>query len=161
MASGARSAHARQTANRAGRTGPARLTPCRLGAPWHDWRDGIIDGKEKALLAATAAQSKKGQNLTIINLDGESSYTDYLVIVTAYSERQTRAIADAVAEAMREEVGERPISREGDATWILLDFGDVVVHVFHEDTRAFYDLDRLWAKAPRVPVPAPDLAAGA
>lgn len=112
-------------------------------------------------MAAAAAQSKKGQNLTIIDLDGESSYTDYLLIVTAYSDRQTRAVADAVAEVMKAELGERPLSREGDGGWILLDFGDVVIHVFHEDTRAFYDLDRLWAKAPRIPVPAPDLAAGA
>lgn len=116
-----------------------------------------IEGKDKALAAAYAAQLKKGQNLTIIDLDQESSYADYLVIVTAYNERQTRAIADAVAESMKKDHRQKLLSREGESTWILLDYGDVVVHVFHEDTRAFYDLDRIWAKAPRVQVPPPPL----
>lgn len=123
-------------------------------------RSPAIDGKDIALAAAEAAQSKKGQNLTIIDLDGQSSYTDFLVIVTAYSERQTRAIADAVAETMKADHGQKVLSREGDSSWILLDYGAVVVHVFHEDTRAFYDLDRLWSNAPRVPVPPPQSLVG-
>lgn len=88
-------------------------------------------------------------------MNGESSYTDFLVVVTAYSDRQTRAIADAVADSMKNEHHLRLLSKEGDGSWILLDYGDVVVHVFHEDARAFYDLDRLWSTAPRVPVPPP------
>ena len=123
-------------------------------------RRHIIEGKQKALLAAGAAQSKKGQNITIIDLDQESSYADFLVIATAYSERQTRAIADAVIDEMKRRHGMEMLSREGEGSWILIDFGDVVTHVFHEDARAFYDLDRLWSKAPRVPVPPPpDLVA--
>lgn len=82
------------------------------------------------------------------------------MIVSAYSERQTRAIADAVAEAMKKDYDQRPLTREGDASWILIDFGDVVAHVFHEDTRAYYDLERLWSRAPRVPIPPPLEAAG-
>jgi ribosome-associated protein len=78
-----------------------------------------------------------------------------LVIVTAWSERQTAAIADAIAEDLRDGLRVRPLQREGIGPWILLDYGDVVVHVFHEDTRAFYELDKIWADAPRVPVPPP------
>ena len=75
--------------------------------------------------------------------------------MTAYSERQTNAIADAVVDELKKRHQERPLSREGDGTWILVDYGDVVVHVFQEDARCYYDLDRLWADAPRVPVPPP------
>lgn len=108
-----------------------------------------------ALEAARAAQDKKGQNLTIINLEGRSSYTDMLVIATAYSERQTEAIADSIHGILKSEHGLQPLHREGQGPWILLDYGDIVVHVFHEDARAFYALDQLWADAPRVEVPAP------
>ena len=66
------------------------------------------------------------------------------------------AIADSVAEDLRDRHGERPLAREGQGPWILIDYGDVVVHVFHEDSRAFYDLDKLWGSAPRVPVPPPE-----
>lgn len=77
------------------------------------------------------------------------------MIVTAYSDRQTHAIADAVASDLREQ-GHRTIAREGHGGWILIDFGDVIVHVFHEDARAFYDLDKLWSDRPRVTVPPPE-----
>lgn len=117
--------------------------------------DSKIDPKTMALDAARAAQDKKGQNLTIIDLQGRSSYADMLVIATAYSDRQTQAIADSVQDVLRVEHGLRPMHREGQGPWILLDYGDIVVHVFHEDARAFYALDQLWADAPRVEVPAP------
>jgi ribosome-associated protein len=114
-----------------------------------------IEARDKALKVANAAQNKKGQNITIIDVEGRCTYTDALVIVTAWSERQTAAIADGIVEDMRERTRLRPLQREGIGPWILIDYGDVVVHVFHEDTRAFYDLDKIWADAPRVPVPPP------
>lgn len=82
------------------------------------------------------------------------------MIVTAWSERQTAAIADSIVEELKRDESLRPIQREGQGPWILIDYGDVVVHVFHEDTRAFYDLDKIWAEAPRVPVPPPAALAG-
>lgn len=119
------------------------------------WLEGeIIDAKHKALIAAAAAQERKGQNLTIIDLEGRSDYADYIVIVSTYSERQCRAVADAVAECLRKDHDESPVAREGQGVWILIDYGDVVIHVFHEDARAYYDLDKLWSDAPRVRVPA-------
>lgn len=78
------------------------------------------------------------------------------MIISANSERQTGAIADSIAEQLRESHGVRPMYREGEAGWLLLDYGDVIVHVFMDDTRHYYDLDRLWPSAPRVPVPAVD-----
>ncbi|MCB9654948.1 MAG: ribosome silencing factor [Deltaproteobacteria bacterium] len=106
---------------------------------------------------AKVAQDKKGQNVTIIGVEGRSSYTDYLVIATAYSDRQTRAIANAIEDDLRDKRGLTLIGREGRTGWIILDYGDIVVHVFHEDTRAHYDLDRMWATAPRVRVPPPEI----
>ena len=92
--------------------------------------------------------------MTIIDLGGEATYTDALVIATAYSERQTLAIANAVTKELRDVHGCRPAHVEGTGTWILIDYGNVVVHVFHEDARAFYNLDQLWGDAPRIAVPA-------
>jgi ribosome-associated protein len=76
---------------------------------------------------------------------------DCFVLVTAANTRQVRTIVDEVERALRELDGSKPIGVEGldDASWVLLDFGDVVVHVFLDTTRAYYDLDRLWADAPR------------
>jgi ribosome-associated protein len=113
-----------------------------------------IDAQERALAAAEAAQSKKGQNVSILDLTEQESYADYLVIVSTYSERQCVAVADAVRKLFKNEFDERPMSASGQGVWVLIDYGDVVVHVFHEDARAYYDLDRLWAKAPRIRVPA-------
>jgi ribosome-associated protein len=119
----------------------------------------IIESKEKALAAVAAAQEKKGHNLTVIDLEGECTYTDYLVIVSAGSERQTLAIAEAISDLLREKHGIRPLDLEGENSWVLLDYGDVIVHVFIDDARAYYDLDRLWSKSPRVPVPLPKVQA--
>lgn len=119
-------------------------------------KDTTIDPTTLALDAARAAQDKKGQNLTVIDLQASSAYTDMLVIATAYSDRQTHAIAEAVQDELKKRHDLRPIHREGQGAWILLDYGDIVVHVFHEDARAFYALDQLWAEAPRVTVPAPE-----
>jgi ribosome-associated protein len=113
-----------------------------------------IEAKEKALAAAVAAQDKKGHAVTVIDLEGECSYTDFLVIISANTERQTSAIAEGITEHLREKHGIRPMFREGEGGWLLLDYGDVIVHVFVEDTRHYYDLDRLWPKAPRLAVPA-------
>jgi ribosome-associated protein len=91
----------------------------------------------------------------VIDLEGECSYADYLVIVSANNERQTSAIADAISENLRQADGVKPLYREGQGGWVLLDYGDIIVHVFIDDARAFYDLDRLWSKSPRLPIPLP------
>jgi ribosome-associated protein len=92
-------------------------------------------------------------DVVILNLKGYSSVTDYLLICSAQSERQVEAIAREVEDGLRKE-GIRPLGIEGvnDGRWALLDFNDVVVHVFHEPIRKFYDLEGLWADAPRTEV---------
>lgn len=113
---------------------------------------------EEALLAAeTAAHAgldKKAENVRILDVRGLASYADFLVLMSAESDRQVNAIADAVDDQLRK-LGHRPIGVEGQGAgnWILIDAGDVVVHVFHADSRLFYDLDSLWSDARRVPVP--------
>jgi ribosome-associated protein len=96
-----------------------------------------------------ALLDRKADKLVVLNLQGLTSMSDYFVLATATSDRQAQALADAVQEAMKGE-GRRPTSVEGypSAAWILLDYGDVVFHVFHDEARRFYGLERLWGDAP-------------
>lgn len=110
--------------------------------------------RERALVAVQAAVAKKGDDLAVLEVGEIISIIDCFVLVSATNTRQVRTIVDEVQRALREHDGSRPIGVEGldDASWVLLDFGDVVVHVFLTETREFYDLDRLWADAPTIPL---------
>jgi len=105
------------------------------------------------LLAAQAAASKKATEIVVLDLRRATAWMDYFVIVSGQNQRQLVAIADAVQEALRAE-HLRPVSVEGypRQEWILLDYGSFVVHIFTPRTRTFYDLERLWGGATRVPV---------
>ena len=101
-----------------------------------------------ALAAARAALSKKAEDVTLLDLTGQGAVCDYFVIASGGSEPQVKAIADAVVEQL--ELGDQRVWHvEGYRAqrWILLDYVDVVVHVFHRDTREMYQLERLWADA--------------
>ncbi len=113
-----------------------------------------IDAQRIAILAATAGLDKKAVGVEIIDVTGKVDYADFLVLMTGHSDRHVTSIAHAVDELLSQE-GMRPISLEGlpQANWVLLDFVDVVVHVFEEQSRSLYDLDGLWMDARRVPVP--------
>lgn len=106
-----------------------------------------------ALAVARAALEKKAANIEIIDLVGKADYADYLVLMSGGSDRHVRALADAIEDELRKQK-HRPLSVEGltAGTWVLLDYGDVVVHVFQESARAVYDIDGLWLDAARVPV---------
>ena len=99
---------------------------------------------------ATAAAEKKARDLLILDVRGRASYTDWFVICSGATARQTRAIADAVVEALQTDAGE-PLGVEGltSARRVLIDGGDVVVHVFEDSQRGYYDLEGLWIDAPR------------
>lgn len=101
----------------------------------------------KALRAAAVAEDRRAEDVVILDLRGQTLVTDYFVICTGTSRVHVRAIIEAVAEALADH-GPRGL-REGDesAQWVLLDYGDVVVHVFAPEARAFYRLERLWAEA--------------
>ena len=110
--------------------------------------------KESALLAVEAALEKKGLEPVLIDVSAEASYTDYILVVSGRSDRQVQAIADWVQERLAA-LRVRPLGVEGAGDWVLLDFGDVVVHVFYHPVREFYDLEGLWIQAPRVPLAVP------
>ena len=101
--------------------------------------------------AVAAALDRKAGDLRVLHLGAVSDFTDYFLICTGTSERQVQAIADAVEERLRQQ-GVRPLSAEGypHGQWVLLDYGDLLVHVFTEERRGFYGLERLWSDAPDV-----------
>ena len=107
--------------------------------------------KEMALLLAQAMDSKKGKDIRVLETDGVTTLADYFVLCSGSSAPQLKALADAGEKAMKDH-GVLPHHVEGHrgGTWILQDYGDVVVHVFDKEARAFYDLDRLWADAKTV-----------
>jgi ribosome-associated protein len=114
----------------------------------------MLSALETALLAAKAADGKKAYDLLVLDLRGLTSITDYFVICSASNVTQIGAITDGIGHALAGE-GVRPSHIEGGAesTWVLMDYGDAVVHIFDEGTRAYYSLERLWGDAPRIPVP--------
>ena len=111
--------------------------------------------RARALLkvAAAAADSKQGEDLVALDVSGPLPLTDIFLLVTGRNERNVQAIAGEVEDKMIE-AGAKPLRREGRAEgrWILLDFGDVVVHVFHEEDRMYYSLERLWKDCPAIPL---------
>ena len=111
------------------------------------------EGQARALLAVQAGLDKKAGDPVVLDVRGLSGVADYFVVLSADSERQAAAVADAVDERL-EAAGASRLGAEGRSggSWVLLDFGDVVVHVMEPETRRFYDLEGLWADAPRVRV---------
>ena len=111
-----------------------------------------LDPRARARIVADAADRKKGDDIVVLDVGDIMSLAEIFVIVSAPNTRLVRSLADEIDERMREQADARPRAVEGldTATWILLDYGDVVVHVFLAETREFYGLERLWADAPRV-----------
>jgi ribosome-associated protein len=107
---------------------------------------------EALKLAARAAESKHATQLNAFDVSEIMGLIDGFLIASAANERVVDAGVDEVEDQLREQLGIKPLRREGKAEgrWVLLDFGDIVVHVQHEEERAFYALDRLWGEAPRI-----------
>ena len=107
-------------------------------------------------IAALAADSKGGEDLVALDVSGPLPLVDIFLLVTGRSERNVAAIADEIEDKLLES-GHKRLRREGrqESRWILLDFGDLVVHVFHEQERMYYGLERLWKDCPIVPVELP------
>ncbi|MDP9338925.1 MAG: ribosome silencing factor [Acidobacteriota bacterium] len=106
-------------------------------------------------LAVHAAQEKKAGAITVLDLSGLGAFTEYFVICTGYSSPQVQAICSEVEEQLYKHAKRSPEHREGQrsAEWALLDFGGFVVHVFSEQARRYYDLERLWRSAPKLEIP--------
>jgi ribosome-associated protein len=115
--------------------------------------------RELLQLAAVAADSKAGEDLVALDVSGPLPLTDIFLLASGNSERNVVAIADAVEDALNE-AGTKTLRREGkeQGHWVLLDFGDLVVHVFHQEDRQYYALERLWRDCPVVPFELPRAA---
>jgi ribosome-associated protein len=129
----------------------------KAATPGSDESVASDSARELAVAIATAALDKKAVGLEVLDVAGKVDYADFLVLMTGRSDRQVQALAQGIEAALRDK-GRRPLSVEGlpHASWVLMDFGDVVVHVFQDDARSSYDLDGLWMDARRIPVPVPD-----
>ena len=111
----------------------------------------MLTAKEVAYEVTKALDAKKGQDIKLLRIADVSSLADYFLICTGTSSTHVKALCDSVEEAL-DNAGEPALRREGhrSGTWVLLDYGCLVVHVFTEETRQFYDLERLWSDAHKI-----------
>lgn len=111
---------------------------------------------EKLMVAARGAAARKAIDMVAIDIRKIASFAEFFLICSGTSSRQVQAIADEVRERLRDERGSRPLHVEGyeAGEWVLLDYGDLIVHVFVDSSRQFYQLERLWRDADRVELPA-------
>ena len=124
---------------------------CGLGCVIHRYsQETFIEAHLKIEPICRSAKDKKAEDIVIMDMKGRSSLCDYFVVMSAPSAVRVKAIADSIEQTMEEE-GFYAAHREGykEALWVLVDYGDVLVHVFHEDTRKFYQLEHLWGDAPK------------
>ena len=136
----------------------SRLKKTKLGVPGAT-STASDESREVAILIAVAGIEKKASGLEVIDVAGRVDYADFLVLMSGRSDRHVTALASSIEEALRKR-NKRALAVEGlpHANWVLMDFGDVVVHVFQDDARSAYDIDALWMDARRVPVPLGDPA---
>jgi ribosome-associated protein len=111
----------------------------------------LIESKEKAIVLAHAAWEKRAQDSEVIEIKALSDIADYFLVCSADSDRGVKTIVDNIEQKLKE-IGERAIGVEGyaEGKWVLIDAADVVVHVFYEPVRRFYDIEGLWIDAPRI-----------
>ncbi len=116
-----------------------------------------MDSKKLALLCRELAENRKAEEVTILDVGKLSSITDYFVIATGSSEPHLRAIMNEITERLRDEFDLQPRAIDGDfqASWQVLDFFDVIVHVMRKEAREKYDLEGLWGDAPKLKTPKP------
>ena len=110
---------------------------------------------EEVKLALHCASEKKAFDLVALDLREIASFTEYFIIVSGANQRQVQAIADEIEEQLKKQLGSRPVRTEGysSAEWVLMDYGDFIVHIFEQKAREFYDLERLWRDAKKVELP--------
>ena len=112
-----------------------------------------LESKDKAILSAIAAKEKKASDILVLEIKGLTTIADYFIICSGLTSRQVKAVAEAVEEKLSKKAT-YPSHIEGlpDARWILMDYGDIVVHIFDEETRKYYELEKLWGDAPEVEI---------
>jgi ribosome-associated protein len=125
------------------------LTPARQNAATAK----LASGLERAMRAAQTAADNRGREIVILDLRELSTMFDYFVVVSGTSRRQLHAMSEEIDRVLETEMGDHRLGVEGyeESRWILLDYGDVVIHLFEDETRGYYALEDLWARAKRVP----------
>lgn len=114
-----------------------------------------MESKQRAILCAAYALEKKAFDVRILEVQGLSSLTDYLLLASGRSDRQVQAVAESVRLGLKKDHAVLPLAVEGmnEGRWVLIDYGDVMVHIFQQPVREFYDLDGLWSEAAEITVP--------
>ena len=109
-------------------------------------------GEALAVLAARVADDRKADDIVILDVGEVLSITGYFVIASASNGRLVRSVAEEIERAAKQEIGRSPVRVEGmrEQQWTLMDYGDVVIHVFHQETREFYEIERLYGDVPRI-----------
>jgi ribosome-associated protein len=113
----------------------------------------MLDSRERALKCALFALEKKALDVKVLEIGRLSSIADYLVLATGTSDKQTQAIADSIKKGLKRFGKALDVEGLKEGNWIVIDYGDVIVHIFHEKLRRYYDLDDLWREAPLVAIP--------
>jgi ribosome-associated protein len=122
--------------------------------PWFEIGGNKIETKRKALLAAKLALERKAEDVSILDMHKVANFCDYFVVCSASSQRRGQAIADLIEETFDQHgLCLRSVQGKKEGMWILLDYSDIVIHIFFKDVRDYYALDRLWADAKRIHVP--------
>lgn len=114
----------------------------------------MLDSLEKALFCVGLIRDNKGVEPVVLELKGTTSLTDYFIVCSGTSDRHVQAIAEHIEGSMKAE-GTLALGIEGlkEGKWVLLDYDDVIMHVFQKEERSFYDLENLWGECPRIPIP--------
>lgn len=112
-----------------------------------------LTAQERAIKCAALALDKKALDVKVLEIGRISSIADYLVLASGRSDKQTQAIADSVRQGLKKFGKALDIEGVKEGKWIVIDYGDVIVHVFQEDMRRYYNLDELWSAAPSIPIP--------
>lgn len=116
-------------------------------------KEVMLSAEERAIKCAAFALDKKALNVKVLEIKKISSIADYLVLASGRSDKQVQAIADSVKTGLKP--FDRPIDMEGadQGRWVVIDYGDIIVHVFQEEVRAMYNLEELWGRAPQLAIP--------
>jgi len=111
-------------------------------------------GRQRALVAARVAEENRGRDIVVLDMRELTPMFDYFVLATGTSRRQLHAMSEEIDHALEEGLGDRRLGIEGydESRWILLDYGDVVIHLFEPETRKYYAIEELWGQAKRVPL---------
>jgi len=114
----------------------------------------VEDALQRALIAAKTARENRGQDIVVLDIRELTPMFDYFVLATGTSRRQLHAMSEEIDHALEEGVGDKRMGIEGyrESRWILLDYGDIVIHLFEPETREYYAIEHLWAQAKRVPL---------